>query len=439
MTRRSIRAGFLRFAVAARLLSLVVLLALLLSGCGGGREPGLRTQAASSPSRFLRDYWARPLAAQGSPPSAYSPLEASLDPRSCGACHVAQYRDWATSRHAHAFGPGLLGQMQALAPTDHAGHQDCLRCHAPLAEQERSLSGALQWWRALPGSNRVRGVSWRDGLSCAACHVRGNRRFGPPARPGTGGWRVDPQPHGGWTASPAFESSRFCAACHQFPSSIPALNGKELENTYVEWRSSRYATEGITCQTCHMPQRRHLWRGIHDPAMVRSGIAIDADPPRIAVGEVRAMLRLVNRRVGHDFPTYVTPRVILAIAQVSAGGGAIAGTVQRGVIARDVSLDLQRERFDTRVPPGGHFTLRYRVPKRPGAAGLRYTIVVEPDHFYARFYRATVDDPSFHHGRATLRAALREAEASRYTLLDFSLSFPASGRRTIRPATARAQ
>ncbi|MBA7466455.1 hypothetical protein ES707_01639 [subsurface metagenome] len=44
------------------------------------------------------------------------------------------------------------------------------------------------------------------------------------------------------------------------------------ENTLVEWEQSPAARNGMTCQSCHMPQRRHLWRGIHDPDMVRSGL-----------------------------------------------------------------------------------------------------------------------------------------------------------------------
>ena len=78
------------------------------------------------------------------------------------------------------------------------------------------------------------------------------------------------------TRTPACLSSEFCQSCHQFAPDGLALNGKLLENTYAEWKASRFAREGVQCQDCHMPDRRHLWRGIHDPAMVRSGLTIVA-------------------------------------------------------------------------------------------------------------------------------------------------------------------
>jgi len=56
-----------------------------------------------------------------------------------------------------------------------------------------------------------------------------------------------------------------------------ALNGKLLQSTYDEWKASRFARQGVQCQDCHMPDRRHRWRGIHDADMVRSGLTITAD------------------------------------------------------------------------------------------------------------------------------------------------------------------
>jgi uncharacterized protein with PIN domain len=42
--------------------------------------------------------------------------------------------------------------------------------------------------------------------------------------------------------------SEFCAVCHN------AVNhhGLEIKSTYTEWKSSKYAKEGIQCQDCHM-------------------------------------------------------------------------------------------------------------------------------------------------------------------------------------------
>ena len=93
---------------------------------------------------------------------------------------------------------------------------------------------------------------------CAGTSASGRRRGGEVAEDG---------PHGGFTVSKAFEDSRFCAHCHQFPDDGPRIAGKLQEDTYQQWLASDYARQDAgkqTCQSCHMPDRKHLWRGIHD-------------------------------------------------------------------------------------------------------------------------------------------------------------------------------
>ncbi|MGQ0710015.1 MAG: multiheme c-type cytochrome [Rhodoferax sp.] len=399
-----------------------IALVLLLGACspGPGSAP---TPVASAPQlhqAFLDQHWARPLPSQGSAPSAWGAQEASLDPAACGACHRQQFEDWKTALHSQAMGPGLWGQLQAMQADAVDEHQACLRCHAPLAEQEESLQQQL---RAASGA-RPDGVSHAQGLTCAGCHVRQQQRFGPPRRDGSAPLPTEQLPHGGWTASSAFEDSRFCAACHQFEPDGVALNGKLLENTYEEWRASRHARENRSCQSCHMPDRRHLWRGIHDPDMVRSGLAIETAAPRIDGGRVWGELRITNQGVGHAFPTYVTPRVRVEIAQADRAGALIAATVQRHLIARDVGVDLAAERSDTRILPDESRRYAYQHPLHPRAVALAVRITVEPDAFYADFYRATLADPDLTQGREPLRQALRRAEQSPYVLYSARQELP---------------
>ena len=77
---------------------------------------------------------------------------------------------------------------------------------------------------------------------------------------------------------------------------------------------------GFICQSCHMPEvtrpvatnspirqgRRHLWRGGHDPDMVKRAVAIQvaANPPEPKPGEqVEVTLTLINAGAGHKLPT----------------------------------------------------------------------------------------------------------------------------------------
>ncbi len=208
---------------------------------------------------FLRRHWRQPLAPQGPPPASFSPLEASLHPESCGTCHPAQLAHWSTSLHSRSMGAGVAGQLVEMLEDDPQSALSCLTCHAPLAEQAPLAADGADG-RPNPVYDRSLGAK---GLVCAGCHVRAHQRFGPPRRDGSLAPTAprDTLPHNGVTRTPAFLRSEFCRGCHQFTPDGLALNGKLLENTYNEWKASRFAREGVQCQDCHMPDRRHLWRG----------------------------------------------------------------------------------------------------------------------------------------------------------------------------------
>jgi hypothetical protein len=377
-----------------------------------------------SVEEFIARHWRAPLDAQGAPPARFSATEASLTPEACGACHPAQLADWRTSVHAASMGPGIAGQlveMLATAPGDALG---CLTCHAPLAEQRPLLreSGGHVRNPAFDPALQSRG------LVCAGCHVRAHERFGPPRRDGslTSSAPRESLPHNGVTRTPAFLASEFCRGCHQFASNGFALNGKLLENTYEEWRTSRFAREGVQCQDCHMPDRRHLWRGIHDPDMVRSGVKVTArgsDRPARAGAMVTATLAVESTRVGHAFPTYVTPRVVLRGELVDAAGAAVPGTRREHVIAREVALDLSKEIRDTRLRPGGRARLDYRVRAPRAGLRVRVSVVVEPDAFYTAFFETLLENGAGR-GEAQIREALTATRRSVFTL--FVKEFPAT-------------
>ena len=390
-----------------------LLLALVL--CAAAMPAGA---AAPSVDAFIARHWRTPLAPQGPAPARFSPVEASLAPEACGSCHPAQFADWRTSLHAQAMGPGVAGQlveMMTSAPADALG---CHTCHAPLAEQ-RPLLGS----DATHAPNSEFDPALRaHGVVCAGCHVRAHERFGPPRRDGS---LANPAPreslpHGGVTRTPAFLAAEFCRGCHQFTSNGFALNGKLLENTYEEWKASRFARERVQCQDCHMPDRRHLWRGIHDPEMVRSGLAITARRDGAGVrrdGTVTATLRVTSTRVGHAFPTYVTPRVILRGELVDETGAVIAGSRIQRIVAREVALDLSREVRDTRLAPGRSVELRYARRVDRDGLRLRFTVVVEPDAFYTQFFETLLAQGAGA-GTAQVREALEASRRSPFTVFE---------------------
>ncbi|MBI4592683.1 MAG: hypothetical protein HY728_00570 [Candidatus Rokubacteria bacterium] len=370
---------------------------------------------------FLGRHWRRPIPPQGRPPARFTPIEASLQPESCGTCHPAQLADWRTSLHSKSMGPGVAGQLVEMVESDPATALSCLACHAPLGEQAPLVAEGERFKK-----NPVFDAGLRDrGLACAGCHVRGHERFGPPRRDGTlaSAARRETLPHNGVTRTRAFVAAEFCRGCHQFTPDGYALNGKLLENTYTEWKASRFAREGVQCQDCHMPDRRHLWRGIHDPDMVRSGLTITATTgaARYRPGDTAVItLRVQSTRIGHAFPTYVTPRVVLGVELVDGAGRAVPGSYQDKVIAREITLDLAREISDTRLLPGQTATLELRRRiDRPGLKA-RLTVIVEPDAFYARFF-ATLLRQGAGRGAAQIREALEASRRAVFTLFEREL------------------
>ncbi len=374
-----------------------------------------------NPSRidaFLDRHWQFPLAPQGAPAEAFTTLESALHAQVCGHCHPQQLADWRGSLHAHAMGPGLLGQLLMMDGGNREGHQACLRCHAPLAEQADELAAVIvageRSFTGITDRSNPDGPLYAEGLMCAACHLRQRVVYGPPARNVKG--RELELPHNGFVEETAFEASAFCAVCHQFARDGYALNGKLLQNTVEEWRESPQAKQGRSCQSCHMPDRRHLWRGIHDREMVLSGIRIELDLQEILDGRVTGILRLANSDTGHRLPTYVTPRIVLMAVQLDRSGEPIDQTRQEWTIARQVSLDLSVEQFDTRLAPGERAELNYSENIAPDSAALLFEIIVEPDRFYRDFYRSIEESDSHSMAGEQLHRARRAAEHSHYSL-----------------------
>jgi len=379
--------------------------------------------ASEASADFLDQHWQRPLLPQGDPPAAGAGYEDSLDAKTCGGCHVQQYADWSTSRHSRSMGAGILWQMHIF---DQEAANKCLNCHAPLAEQ-KALVALERHWPSRPEADLPGYVPANlhlQGLSCAACHLRAHRVYGPPARSGLSG-NESGLPHGGFVATRAFEDSRFCASCHQFAQDGPRLNGKLREDIYNQWRASVYPERGETCQTCHMPERRHLWRGIGDADMVRRALAIDLKALSLSGGQIQLQLRLGNAGAGHHFPAYLVPRVEVRVELVDAGGRSHHQVLRHSLQWR-ASVDLLEEQADTRLAAGETRQLQALLPTSPEPDwSLRLTVDVAPKEHYERVYEDMLSKQAHLMRSETLkllRQALAEARASRYCAV--TLNFP---------------
>lgn len=378
--------------------------------------------ASGDPSRFLDQFWELPIPAQQKAPDYYNNKVSRLGPEACGICHQQQLKDWKTSRHAIAMGPGVHGQLVEQSP---ATILACQKCHAPLSEQleflpPRENGVSSQTNPSGGGSEYIANEGYDAGLQshgivCAACHVRSHQRFGPPFSEHAAAASVFAEGHhGGAVVSSAYSDSAFCKPCHQFEENGFSLNGKLLENTYNEWLESPHAKEGKTCQSCHMPNRRHQWRGIHDPDSVKNALKLDVEI-RNYQESIEAEIRLTNEGAGHHLPTYLTPAIFVTVRLLNEAETLIPNTEAIRVIQRRVPLSLDKEVFDTRIPAGGTWVYTYKAPFTDDARSLEVRLDVHPDHFYNDFFE--VYKSKTLEGQTAIKHALEITENSPYLLM----------------------
>jgi len=343
----------------------------------------------------------QPIAPQGSPPPSLAPAQASLAAAQCGRCHAKQFADWQTSLHRRASSPGFVAQIDHdMSAPAQAG---CRRCHAPLAEQaqDRQLRD--------------------DGVSCAGCHVRSWTRHGPTKIAAT----LLNVPAYPLVTLPIYERADMCMACHQLPPRL-AVAGRPLLNTYKEWLEGPYMRRGVQCQHCHMPNREHTWRGVHDRDTFRQGVHLEATATR-AAGSITVDVELANAGAGHYLPTTTTPAAWLQIELVDDAGHAIPGAIAKKRIGRDVYYDNGwHEREDTRIPPGDTLSMvrAWSGGRTTHAVAARVTLTVHPDDYYELFYTTQLAGKLVAGQRELYAAALKRARESHYIAETREVSIP---------------
>ncbi|MFZ3089059.1 MAG: multiheme c-type cytochrome [Nitrospirota bacterium] len=356
-------------------------------------------------------YWQRPISPQQ-----------SHYPENCGSCHNAQYDVWKDSLHSKAMSPGLMGQLNPKGDPEFAN--SCYFCHAPLTEQSEVKAGSRG--KGQGAGEGIKNPSFDNklklsGVSCSVCHLREGKVYGPTVRQGQGsrGKGQEKTAHDGFIEKDFFEQAEFCAACHQMDEGYE-LNGKVLTNTYREWKESIYGKNNITCQSCHMPDRQHLFRGIHDPEMVKRGVEFNFNYEK-GNDKIIARLTVSNTGVGHFFPTYATPLVVIKGSIIDNKGSIIKKTLKEAFIGRKVSLNLEREYFDTRIPPKGVFNFEYENILHKDADRFIIEVRVYPDKFYNEFYKAVLKEGSAYN-KELIKEALKLTEKSVYTLYKEEIS-----------------
>ncbi len=333
----------------------------------------------------------------------------SISAEECGSCHREIYAEWKTSIHAHAYKDPFF---QAYWKRDD-NIWVCLNCHTPLENQQPTLI------QSIPGDRVERAIQvenprydanyQQEGVTCAACHVRDGVIYGPFDD------SVAPHPT---EFDPAFRTTKMCYRCHNVVSGPFQFYNAGPCGTYEEYEGEYFMKEkGFICQTCHMPEvtrpiaeggpirygRRHLWRGGHDPNMVKRAVAIQvhADPPTPKPGDsVEFTLTLINAGAGHKIPTGDPDRHFTVEFVVRDRANNILHhqleTMGRWILWQPVILEV----YDNRLLPlaSRDYQFSYEIPRDRQdlviEARVRYHILTDGQHeMLKETYGLTAEDP----------------------------------------------
>ncbi len=188
---------------------------------------------------------------------------------------VSMYTKWQATMMANSakdpFWRAKVSHETLVNPT-HAEELEtkCTSCHAPLGHYKAKLLGAEHY----SISEMVNDTFGLDGVSCGACHHIDDENLGDQF---SGEITYDTSriaygPHlfpfeqsmlnfVGFLPrySPHVLDAGMCASCHTLVTESVDLDGNPTgksfveQATYHEWLNSRYNTEDVSCQACHMP------------------------------------------------------------------------------------------------------------------------------------------------------------------------------------------
>lgn len=317
----------------------------------------------------------------------------TLRAQECGACHQAFYREWRTTIHSQAWTDPYFQADWTFEGKEPV----CKNCHIPLDRQQAhrviGFRDRDKWEPILKPNPAFDPVLQHQGVTCAACHLRDGKILGPYG---------DVQaPH---PVQKLKNTNEICVRCHvvqgnrwdtfyKFP---PCGTAAEIAAGHGQrhGRSGEYVVRSVAelgCVQCHMPvvqralveggkvrqARRHLWRGGHDPAMVKQGLDVQLKEQQGASKSTRTfVLTLTNVGAAHYLPTGTPDRYLSVEWRLRDAKGALlrkhTETLRRTVMWRPFIVDL----WDTRLPYGKPRTYRFSVSTQGSPRPATLEVVV---------------------------------------------------------------
>jgi Cytochrome c554 and c-prime len=226
----------------------------------------------------------------------------------CASCHTHHFEEWSRSFHARSLTSAdfvrvfsqYLDSLGKQAQEDAQASMACFSCHAPLLRNSRpELIRQVTAFVLASETKQLDGFE----VGCVACHFNGTRTFAGPIR--------DPQdnPFHESRFSTSYNAPSFCADCHTWtPRQV------FCSDVHSDWKESRAAKQGITCQRCHMAERSgmaaagarqrtihsHLFPGGRSAAMLREAVALNLKSG--FRGDRLEVVATVRNRTPHGVP-----------------------------------------------------------------------------------------------------------------------------------------
>ncbi|MCK5640427.1 MAG: hypothetical protein KAJ19_06505, partial [Gammaproteobacteria bacterium] len=285
--------------------------------------------------------------------------------------------------------------------------QICKNCHIPLDRQQEHLVLGFRdkdkWDPILAPNPDFDATLQHEGVTCAVCHFRDGVILG------TSGTTAAPHP-----VKKMDNPNQVCVHCHvvsgdrwdtffRFPPCGTVVEIQRTQATHEDDSASSSLSgevvvdklADINCIDCHMPLvkqttsdgkikkvRRHLWRGGHNPEMVKSGLEIRLEQtPSMAEGKRRVILTLTNVGAAHYIPTGTPDRHLsVDLHLLDLNGKRVKESqhiLKRTIMWRPFIIDL----WDTRLPPGEPRNYSLEIPDKDGPytveAIVRYHLLDE--------------------------------------------------------------
>jgi hypothetical protein len=296
----------------------------------------------------------------------------NLSAKECASCHQEFYDEWQTTIHSKAWTEPYFQTDWKFDGSQHS----CRLCHTPLDRQQPEKVLAYRdtdkWDPIVEVNPDFDSKLQHEGVTCAACHYRDGKIVGVLGNTNA--------PH---PIKKIDDPNQICVRCHivegdrwdtfwRFP---PCGTVAEIKQTRKKLLDGKIKTKGKTgehlvsdssslgCVECHMPllkrplveggevreTRQHLWRGGHDPAMVKKALAIKFTESN---NKQMFTLTIENTGAAHYVPTGTPDRHLTVELRVLDRQNNVLNEdinfIKRTVMWRPFIVDLK----DTRLARG---------------------------------------------------------------------------------------